>query len=105
MTREEFTTKTNEMLAAEEIDRGKLSEDLATLRAEFNAEVTAKEAAEKVRDDLQKQNDSLKEANLNLFMKFGEPGSTDDPAGKLPEENKKDPQAAFDALFKDGELI
>jgi hypothetical protein len=65
----------------------------------------AKEAAEKVRDDLQKQNDSLKEANLNLFMKFGEPGNIEDPAGKLPEEKKKDPQAAFDALFKDGELI
>ena len=105
MTREEFTNTTNEMLAAEEIDRGKLSEDLATLRAEFNAEATAKEAAEKTRDELQKQNDSLKEANLNLFMKYGTPADTKDPAAELPTEKKKDPQAAFDSLFKDGELI
>ena len=104
MTREEFNTKSVELLgavSAEKPDTGKISEMVEEMREGFNKEVTRAETAENSAADLKTKNESLQAANMNLFLKSGQ-------LIKETEEKKieKQPEKIdFDSLFDEkGEL-
>ena len=104
MTREEYNTKSAELIAemgAEQPDNGKISESLAELREAFQLEVTRAETAEKQAEELKSKNESLQAANMSLFLKSGEIIKQTE---KTPED--RDKPFDFNTLFNEkGELI
>ena len=104
MTREEFNTKSVELLgavSAEKPDTGKISEMVEEMREGFNKEVTRAETAETNAADLKTKNESLQAANMNLFLKSGQLiKETEEKKIEKPQE-----KIDFDSLFDEkGEL-
>lgn len=100
MTREDFNEIATEILNVLD-DTGAVSTKLDDLRTGFNEEITAKETVEKERDELEKRNASLQQANMDLFLRIGVPVEKE-------EEKEKEViiEKSYDDLFNDnGELI
>lgn len=100
MTREDFNEIATEILNVLD-DTGAVSTKLDDLRTGFNEEITAKETVEKERDELEKRNASLQQANMDLFLRIGTPVEKE-------EEKEKEViiEKSYDDLFNDnGELI
>lgn len=102
ITLDEFSTITAEILS-NSADVGAVSERLDKLRTEYAEQLTAAETNKAKADDLTKQNESLRAANMALFLKTGE--KVEKPEEK-PEEKEKPKTVEFSELFGDnGELL
>jgi regulator of replication initiation timing len=94
MKPEEFTAKVQEVLQ-NLTDQAKVSTILAELTEDYNSvaveTTTAKTTAEKLTAD----NEKLRQANMNLFLKVGENKKPDD-TNKKPEDTTPKFEDLFD---------
>lgn len=94
MTTEEFNAAVNSLLSMAGDNQGEMSEILTNMRV-HNDELTATiDTAKKSADDLTAQNESLRNANMKLFLQIGEKPA-EQPQQQLPENKKP----TFDELF------
>lgn len=102
ITLDEFSTITAEILSNSS-DVGAISERLDKLRTEYAEQLTVAETNKAKADDLTKQNESLRAANMALFLKTGEKV---EKAEEKPKEKEKTKPVDFSELFGDnGELL
>lgn len=102
ITLDEFSTITAEILSNSS-DVGAISERLDKLRTEYAEQLTAAETNKTKADDLAKQNESLRAANMALFLKTGEKVEKSE---EKPKEKEKPQPVEFSELFGDnGELL
>ena len=99
MLPEEFKAKTKEILSKLD-DQGAVSTVLAELVQDYDNTTAEKESALSQAQKLVHDNEKLRAANMDLFLKIGEPEKKEDKAG--PE----DLTPKFETLFDDkGNLL
>lgn len=81
-------------------DPAAVSAGLAELLDAFTLAVADRIQAGAQIEDLARQNDALRQTNMDLFLKIPVTGSSE----KTPEEPEEE-KPTFEALFKDGVLI
>jgi hypothetical protein len=100
MKPEEFNARTQDILK-NLTDQATVSTILAELVTDYNNEATEKATAKTTAEKLTSDNEKLRQANMDLFLKLG--------SDKKPDENTTKPEDStpkFEALFdKDGNLI
>ena len=98
MLPEEFKAKTREILSKLE-DQGAVSTVLAELVQDYDNTIAEKESALTQAQKLVHDNEKLRAANMELFLKIGEPAKE-----TKAEEEDKTPK--FEALFDEkGNLL
>lgn len=100
MKPEEFKSITDELLQ-NHTDQAKVSTLLSTLVDDYIKESAEKIAVLKTSETLTSDNEKLRNANMQLFLKVGETKPTDNS-----KPNEEDSIAKFDTLFDaNGNLI
>lgn len=100
MTFEEFNTKSTEVLEKLD-DQGAVSIILDELRAGFGELTEKVKEVEADNESLREKNDKLQTANMELFLKVGNPAKEEEEK----EEEIKVEKIEYDDLFDDnGEL-
>lgn len=98
MKPEEFNAKTQEILG-NLTDQAKVSTVLSELIEDYNAVIAEMETARTTAEKLTADNEKLRQANMNLFLKVGETKKEEET--KQDEDNKP----TFEDLFdEDGNL-
>lgn len=97
MKPEEFKEKASEILANLS-DQAKVSEILTELTETYDNETTIKTTALSTAEKLNADNEKLRQANMNLFLKVGEQTPKE-------EKQKQDTTPKYDDLFtENGDL-
>ena len=91
MKPEEFKQKTAEILA-NLTDQAKVSELLTELTEDYDSETIVKSTAIATAEKLNADNEKLRQANMNLFLKVGEQAPKE-------EKQKQDTTPKYDDLF------
>lgn len=76
-----------------------LTETLQTLRDDYSKEYNSKEELTKTKADLETQITKLKENNMALFLKIG------NPVPEKKEEQTSDPESVLDDIVKGWVLL
>lgn len=98
MKPEEFNAKTQEILG-NLTDQAKVSTVLSELIEDYNTVIAEMETARTTAEKLTADNEKLRQANMNLFLKVGETKKEEET--KQDEDNKP----TFEDLFdEDGNL-
>ena len=85
-------------------DEGKISELLAQISDGFSVALSERSAMETELNNTKAANESLREANMKLFLRVGKSVADDSESKK--EESKSEEKLSFDKLFNSkGELI
>jgi hypothetical protein len=90
---EEFKAKTEELLQ-NHTDQAKISTILAELNDDYIKEMTEKTTALTTAEKLVADNEKLRSANMNLFLKIGEPKKEEQKT--TPEDNTPKYESLFD---------
>lgn len=99
MKKEEFSSKLKEIGSNEDIT--KIREQLLELEKEALKDYEERDTASNERDELRKNNETLREANMKLFLQVG--SGKNEPNGK--DDNPKAKELKFEELFNEkGEL-
>lgn len=95
MTKEEFATRVTAIgTCTDDAERREL---LASLNEDVGQDYDAHAAAVEERDRLTADNERLRDANMKLFVRVGDPAK---PAPNNPNNDKKD-KPRFEDLFND----
>jgi hypothetical protein len=92
MKPEEFKALTTEIMQ-NLTDQAKVSTILATLTEDYDAETVIKTTSLSTTEKLTADNEKLRQANMNLFLKVGETKVTEQP------QKKEDLTPKFEDLF------
>jgi hypothetical protein len=94
MKPEEFKAKTAEILE-NLTDQAKVSEILAELKEDYDKEAAEKATFKTTVEKLTTDNEKLRQANMNLFLKVGDSKPADEQK-KQPEDNIPKYEDLFD---------
>ena len=97
MKKEEHDALINRLLS-NHTDTATVTESLQKLREDYSTELSVREELEKKKTDLESEVQRLKENNMALFLKIG------NPVQAKTEEPEPDPEEALDEIAKGWDL-
>lgn len=93
MKKEELDSLVNKILA-NHTDTATVTETLQTFREDYSKTLSEKDALEQKFNDLETENQRLKENNMQLFLKIG------NPVKEKEEEQEEDPEEKLNEIVK-----
>lgn len=87
-------------------DEGKVSELLAQISDGFSTALSERSQMEEQLNNIKTANESLRDANMKLFLRVGKSVAEDDESKEKKKDSENENKLSFEKLFNEkGELI